>query len=185
MGVEFDFSKLDAMDVLDLACFFEREAAHTYEQLASWAEQNSPGAAEFFERMARLESAHDSQIEERRRELFGNRPSRYTDAAPWEVEVPDFNEVGPTLTLEQAYALALGAEERAEAYFRQAMEYISASTSVSSKTKWRTVPISRRLGLSRPDSSPVTVTDHSVRCPDRLPGPLPPPARNPGLRLSY
>jgi rubrerythrin len=125
MGVEFDFSKLDAMDVLDLACFFEREAAETYEQLATWAEENSPSAAEFFERMARLESAHDSQIEERRRELFGDRPSRYTDAAPWEVEVPDFDKVGPSFTLEQAYALALGAEERAEAYFRQAMDYIS------------------------------------------------------------
>jgi rubrerythrin len=125
MGVEFDFSKLNAMDVLDLACFFEREAAGTYEQLASWAEQNSPSAAEFFERMARLESAHDSQIEERRRELFGDQPARYTDAAPWEVEVPDFDKVGASLTLEQAYSLALGAEERAEAYFRQAVEHIS------------------------------------------------------------
>ena len=125
MGVAFDFSKLDGMDVLDLACFFEREAARTYEQLASWAEQNSPGAAKFFERMARLENAHDSQIEERRRELFGDRPARYSDAAPWEVEVPDFEKVGPTFTLEQAYALALGAEERAEAYFRQAIDYIS------------------------------------------------------------
>jgi hypothetical protein len=75
--------------------------------------------------MARLESAHDSQIEERRRELFGGQPARYTDAAPWEVEVPDFDKVGASLTLEQAYSLALGAEERAEAYFRQAVEHIS------------------------------------------------------------
>ena len=125
MGVAMDFSKLNAMDVLDLACFFEREAAETYLQLASWAEQNSPGAAEFFQRMARLESAHDSRIEDRRRALFGNRPSRYSDAAPWEVETPDFEKVGSTFTLEQAYRLALGAEERAEAYFRQAQDYIS------------------------------------------------------------
>ena len=125
MAVEFDFSRLDAMDVLDLACFIEREAAGNYEQLASWAEKNSPDAAQFFQRMARLEGAHDSQIEERRRELFGDKPSRYVDSAPWEVEVPDFSEVGATFTLEQAYALALGAEERAEAYFRQAVDYIS------------------------------------------------------------
>jgi rubrerythrin len=111
--------------VLDLACFFEREAAETYLQLASWAEINSPGAAQFFERMARLESAHDSRIEDRRRALFGDRPSRYSDAAPWEVEMPDFDKVGASFTLEQAYELALGAEERAEAYFRQATDYIS------------------------------------------------------------
>jgi rubrerythrin len=125
MGVEFDFSKLDAMDVLDLAGFIEREAAENYGQLASWAEKNSPGAAEFFERMARLENQHDSQIEERRRALFGDQPSRYSDSAPWEVEVPDYEKVGASFTLEQAFALALAAEERAEAYFRQAMDYIS------------------------------------------------------------
>jgi len=125
MGVEFDFSKLDAMDVLDLACFIEREAAENYVQLASWAEKNSPSAAEFFQRMAQLESQHDSQIEERRRVLFGDQPSRYVDSAPWEVEVPDYDEVGASFTLEQAYTLALGAEVRAEAYFRQAVEYIS------------------------------------------------------------
>jgi rubrerythrin len=33
--------------------------------------------------------------------------------------------VGWFFTLEEAYALALGAEERAEAYFRQAVDYIS------------------------------------------------------------
>lgn len=125
MAVEFDFSKLNAMDVLDLACFIEREAAENYDQLASWAEKNSPGAAEFFQRMARLEGQHDSQIEDRRRALFGDQPSRYIDSAPWEVEVPDYDKVGSSFTLEQAYALALGAEERAEAYFRQAVDYIS------------------------------------------------------------
>ena len=92
MAVEFDFSKLDPMDVLDLACYIEREAAENYEQLAAWAEKNSPGAASFFQRMARLESQHDSQIEERRRALFGDLPSRYTDSAPWEVEVPNYDE---------------------------------------------------------------------------------------------
>ncbi len=125
MGVEFDFSMLDAMDVLDLACFIEREAAENYLHLASWAERNSPEAAEFFQRMARLEGQHDSQIEQRRRVLFGDQPPRYVDSAPWEVEVPDYDEVGESFTLEQAYALALGAEERAEAYFHQAVEYLS------------------------------------------------------------
>ena len=125
MGVEFDFSKLDAMDILDLASFFEQEAAETYNQLASWAERQSPDAAEFFQRMARLESQHDSQVEDRRRALFGDRPSRYRDAAPWEVEMPDFEKVSADFTLEQAYELALGAEKRAEAYFRRAIDYIS------------------------------------------------------------
>ncbi len=131
MAVEFDFSMLDAMDVLDLACFIEREAAENYLLLASWAEKNSPGAAKFFQRMARLEGQHDSQIEERRRALFGDQPSRYIDSAPWEVEVPDFDAVGTSFTLEQAYLLALGAEERAEAYFCQAVDYISDPQTVA------------------------------------------------------
>jgi rubrerythrin len=125
MGVELDFSKLDGMDLLDLACFIEQEAAENYLLLASWAEKNSPDAAQFFQRMARLEGQHDSQIEDRRRALFGDQPSRYIDSAPWEVEVPDFDDVGTSFTLEQAYKLALGAEERAEAYFREAAGYIS------------------------------------------------------------
>lgn len=131
MPVEFDFSKLEAVDVLDLACFIEREAAENYVQLASWAEKNSPGAAKFFQRMARLEGQHDSQIEERRRELFGDQAPHYIDSAPWEVEVPDFDKVGTSFTLEQAYALALGAEEQAEAYFRQAVDYISDPQTVA------------------------------------------------------
>ncbi len=131
MPVEFDFSKLEAMDVLDLACFIEREAEENYVLLASWAEKNSPSAAQFFQRMARLEGQHDSQIEDRRRALFGDKPSRYVDSAPWEVEVPDFDSVGTSFTLEQAYALALGAEERAEAYFREAVGYISDPETVS------------------------------------------------------
>ncbi len=125
MTVQFDFSKLEAMDVLDLACFIEREAEENYVQLATWAEKNSPDAARFFQRMARLEGQHDSQIGERRKALFGDQPSRYLDCAPWEVEVPDYEKVGTTFTLQEAYALALGAEERAEAYFNQAVDYIS------------------------------------------------------------
>lgn len=125
MGIEFDFSKLNAMDILDLASFFEQEAAETYRQLASWAEHHSPDAAGFFHRMAQLESQHDSQVEDRRRALFGDQPSRYTDAAPWEVEMPDFEKVNSDFTLEKAYELALGAEKRAEAYFRRAIDYIS------------------------------------------------------------
>lgn len=125
MGIDLDFTKLDAMDILDIACYIEREAAENYNLLVSWAESNSPAAAAFFQHMAHLEAQHDSQLGARRRDLFGDRPSRYTDSAPWEVEVPDFGKVGTSFTLEQAYALALGAEARAEAYFRRAVDYIS------------------------------------------------------------
>lgn len=131
MAVEFDFSLLDAMDVLDLACYFEREAAGNYEHLATWSETNSPEAVKFFSRMARLESQHDSQLEERRRALFGETPPRYRDTAAWEVEVPDFGRLGDSVTLRQALELALGAEQRAEAYFRRATEYISDPRTVA------------------------------------------------------
>jgi rubrerythrin len=131
MAVDFDFSMLDAMDVLDLACFIEQEAAQNYVLLASWAEKNSPEAAKFFHRMVKLENQHDSQLEERRRALFGDKPPRYIDSAPWEVEVPDFDEVGTSFTLDEAYRLALGAEERAEAFFTKAVEYIADPQTVA------------------------------------------------------
>ncbi len=124
MGVDFDFSMLDAMDVLDIAVFIEREARDNYEQLATWSEAKSPEAAAFFRRMAGLEALHERQVAERRAAVFGTTPARYTDSAAWEVETPDYAHVGPTFAMAQALRLALAAEERAEAYYRGVLEYV-------------------------------------------------------------
>lgn len=125
MGMEFDFSMLDAMDVLDLAVFVEQEARENYEQLAVWADTDSPEAAAFFRRMAGLEARHESQIAEQRKALFADAPARYTENVAWEVETPDYAAVGSSFSLDEAFKLALAAEERAEAYYRGVLEYVS------------------------------------------------------------
>jgi len=126
MGIDFDFSRLDAQDVLDIAIYVEDEAQQSYEQLVSWMEaQGNDEVAAFFTKMVRFEVIHREQISAKRRELFGDAPVRYTELVVSEVESPDVEDIGDSCTLEQAFVLALGAEKKAYDYYSQAMEYIS------------------------------------------------------------
>jgi rubrerythrin len=124
MVLDLDFSKLDAMDALDLAVFVEAEAAEAYEQLAGFMDAQGEGdAADFFRRMIRLERLHGEQVAALRRELFGDTPARYTHNIAWEVEVPDVDSLGATVDLRRAYEIALGAETRAHDFYAGAVEY--------------------------------------------------------------
>lgn len=124
MGLTLDFSKLDAMDALDIAVFVEAEAADAYEQLAGFMDAKGEAeAADFFRRMIRLEQLHGVQVAALRRDLYGDAPARYTHNIAWEVEAPDFDRVGPSLDLRQAYEIALGAETRAHDFYAGAVEY--------------------------------------------------------------
>ena len=130
MGLDFDFSMLDAMDILDLAVFVEAEAAENYEQLATWSENHAAGVSEFFRRMSKLEELHGSQIAERRRELFSDTPAKYSCNIAWEVEVVDYDSIGDSLSLRQALDLAMGVEVRAQQYYEGALEYVSEEQTV-------------------------------------------------------
>ena len=124
MGLDLDFSKLDARDFLDIAVQVEEEAEDNYEQLASWTEADgNPDTAEFFRRMAGLERRHREQLVTRRRELFTDAPERQTRRGFWEVEQPDWDAIGPGLTLDAAFTLAMDAERRAGEYYAGAAEY--------------------------------------------------------------
>ena len=126
MGVDFDFSRLDAQDVLDIATYVEDEAQQSYEQLVAWMEsQGNQEVAAFFTKMVGFEVLHREQITAKRKQLFGDAPARYTELVVSEVESPDVEDIGDTCTLEQAFALALGAENKAHDYYSQAMDYIS------------------------------------------------------------
>jgi len=125
MGMDFDFSMLDAMDILDLAIYVEQEAEDNYDQLAAWSRHDNPEATAFFEKMAGWEKLHGSQVTEKRKELFGDTPPKYSSNVAWEVEVPDFDKIGDDLTLEQALEIAYDAETRAREYYEGVMEYIS------------------------------------------------------------
>ena len=130
MGLDFDFSKLNAMDILDIAIYVEREAAANYEELATWCTKNAPDSAAFFVRMAGWEKLHGDQLSRRRLALFGDTPPNYSDAGAWEVETPDYNKVGPSVSLPDALQLALEAEKQAEIYYSEAIEFITDDETV-------------------------------------------------------
>lgn len=141
MGMDLDFSMLDAMDILDLAIYVEQEAEDNYDQLAAWAKNDNPDAASFFKKMAGWEKLHGSQVAEKRKERFGDTPAKYTSNLAWEVEVPDFDQVGSSLSLADALQLAYDAETRAREYYESVMEYISDNETLEFVTSLRDAEI--------------------------------------------
>ncbi|MCP4897011.1 MAG: ferritin family protein [bacterium] len=132
MAVELDFSKLSAMDVLDLAIYVENEAEDNYEELVSWMKrQGNEEAASFFKRMAGLEELHRRQITKVRIELFGEAAPTTTNAHAWEVETPDFDAIPADVSLKAAYEIAIGVEIKAHDYYAGALEYATDPKMVS------------------------------------------------------
>lgn len=125
MGLQFDFSMLDAMDILDIATYVEREAASNYEELASWCRKESPETADFFMRMAGWENRHGDQLVQLRKGLYGDTPPKFTDTGAWEVETPDYGKVGSALSITEALQVAFEAERNAERYYSEAIDYIT------------------------------------------------------------
>lgn len=138
MGMDFDFSMLKPMDILDLAIFVEEEAQEHYEQLASWVKDPSdPKVPAFLAKMAGLEALHRRQLAELREKKFGSTPANYSSNIAWEVEMPDYEKLGDTLSLAQALELAVDSEERAYQYYTEAKEYFSDEESLDLLEKLR------------------------------------------------
>lgn len=131
MGIDIDFSRLDARDVLDIAIQVEEEAQQNYEQLATWMAADGSGEIEkFFNRMANLERLHRDQLADRRQQMFGDVKPRDSTWVVWEVEQPDYGEIGSDMSLEKAFELAMAAERRAGDYYAEALDYASDPTVV-------------------------------------------------------
>ncbi len=126
MGLAIDFSKLEPVDVLDIAVAAEREARDSYQQIADWMRgHGNLEVADFFASMARLEQAHTDLIGAQRRRLFGDREPRHRDTAAWEVESPDYDRIGLDMSVRAAYDAALDAEVKAHDYYAGALEYVT------------------------------------------------------------
>ena len=126
MGLDFDFAKLDARDVLDIAMFIEQEARDRYIDFADhMGRQGNEGAAAFFRRMAGLEARHREQIATKREALFAGQPARYTDDVEWDVEGPEYDPNRTEMTLRQALDIAVRSEQDAYDYYASAMEYLT------------------------------------------------------------
>ena len=90
MPVTLDFSTLDLMDALDLAILIEVEAFERYKYFSEQLGYRSPGdAASIFRSMAENESKHGQQLNERREELFGDKPLRVSKDSLFDVEAPE------------------------------------------------------------------------------------------------
>lgn len=125
MGLQLDWSMLDAMDFLDMAIQVEVEAEDHYNELITWLKDTaSPEALDFFEKMAVREARHRDQIKAKRDELFGDTPSRYPDWVPWEVEAPEsWEHVDAAMDLGKALEMSLKMESNARDYYASAIDY--------------------------------------------------------------
>lgn len=124
MGIDIDFSRLDPKDVLDIAIQVEEEAQENYEQLAGWmASDGNEDVEKFFNRMANLERLHRDQLVDRRQQMFGDVAPRSSTWVVWEVEQPDYDDIGGDMSLENAFDLAMDTERRAGEYYSEALNF--------------------------------------------------------------
>jgi rubrerythrin len=120
-----DFAALSAQDVLDLAILVEDEAEERYEEFGHQLEiHRTPEPAAFFRQMARNEATHRARLLERRTRLFGDAPRVVTRALLWDVEAPEYDEARAFMTVRHAMEAALRSEEKAHAFFVEALRHI-------------------------------------------------------------
>ncbi len=126
MGMQFDFSKLTPMDILDMAVYAEEEARAHYETLASWAADISKkDVVTFLERMAELEATHRDTVARLRKRNFGDAPANFTENLAWNIEAPDYDKIPEAMSVRQALELARDSEVKAYEYYTQAKEYFT------------------------------------------------------------
>jgi rubrerythrin len=119
-GIEF--STLTLRDALDLAILIEEEAEERYEELADQMEiHHTPEAASFFHRMSGEDARRGSELRERRQQLFHGAGRTVSRAMLWDVKAPGYDQVHAFMTLREAMETAIGAEEKAEAFFEAAL----------------------------------------------------------------
>jgi rubrerythrin len=126
MPTRLDFSQLTLMDALDLATLIEVEAQRRYTQFAEQlGSRDTDDAGAVFESMAVNEAKHGEQLAERRLALFGeDRPKVKLDDI-FDVEAPDFGAPRRNMSPLDAYLVALSSEEKAFAFYDQALRYVN------------------------------------------------------------
>jgi rubrerythrin len=117
-----DFATLSLKDALDLAVLVEEEARDRYDELAEQMTQfRTPGAAEFFSKMVRIEELHRVHLQKKRETQFGNAPVTVKRGQLYDVEAPDFDAARVFMTPRQALEAAMASEVKAHAFFVAAL----------------------------------------------------------------
>jgi len=125
MSTRLDLSKLSLMDALDLASLIELEAQRRYTEFAeSLGSRGVDDAGAVFRSMAANENKHCEEIAERRLALFGDRPAKVKLDDLFDVEAPDMGEVRWNMSVLKAYQLALFSEQKAFAFYDEALESV-------------------------------------------------------------
>ncbi len=126
MSIRLDLSKLSLMDALDLASLIEVEARNRYLEFAeSLGTRGDGDAGSVFRSMAVNETKHCDEIAERRLALFGDQKARVTLDDIFDVEAPSMGDVRWNMSVLKAYQLALYAEQRAFAFYDEALESVT------------------------------------------------------------
>jgi len=126
MSTRLDFSTLTLMDALDLASLIELEARRRYTEFAeSLGTRGVDDAGAVFRSMAVNENKHCEEIAERRLALFGDRPATVTIDDIFDVEAPEVGDVRWDMSAFKAYRLALHSEQKAFAFYDEALEYVT------------------------------------------------------------
>lgn len=123
MTTRLDFSTLDLMDALDMAILIEYEAYNRYKFF-----QNQLGGgdtANVFAEMAGNEAKHGQSLEAQRKARFGDAPRRVSMDDIYDVEAPDQGAVRATMSVYQAFEVALKAEIKAHDFYAGALEYVT------------------------------------------------------------
>lgn len=122
MTFQLDVSTLTLQDALDLAVLIEKEAEERYLMFADQLGERYPGdATDFFSLMARNEQRHGMALAERRRQLFGDAPSRLTADMVEEIEAPGTGKPRPFMSPRHAMEVAMESEVKAFEFFDQAL----------------------------------------------------------------
>ena len=126
MSTRLDLSKLSVMDALDLAKLIEMEACHRYQMFATQLGRTGGyDAGAFFATMAENEAKHGQELEARRKELFGDAPTRLTLDDLFDVEAPEMGAPRRGMSVVQAFEVGLEAEKKAYDFYDAALAGIT------------------------------------------------------------
>ena len=125
--MSIDFRSLTLQDALDLAISMEEEARERY---LEFVRQVGGGrypadAADMFGLMATYEAKHCADLAARRRQLFGDAPRTVTKEDLDDAEAPDRGQPRVFMSARQAMEVALASEEKARAFFAEALRHVA------------------------------------------------------------
>lgn len=116
--VRIDFAHLTLQQALDLAVLIEEEARDRYTEFAdSLQMHNTPEAAAFFRKMARVEELHRAALLKQRVERFGDTPSAFSLDQIFDIEAAEFDEARMSMSVRQALEVAMRGEIKAHDFF--------------------------------------------------------------------